>query len=162
MHSMSGSSIVGKYERELTYRLNAARANSWMVASCKEPFGIPSFSFIRVETLSTTEGTEDSEVEIGFRLRAPLLSMVLLFGQRPKEACAVTRVTHIPVAEPLHLDQHRIIVAVDEQVDDLQPVARCLAFRPQLVTRAAEKGREPGTAGDRERLVVHETDHQDF
>ena len=46
MHSISGSSTVGKYDRELTYRLKPARAKSCTVASCREPFGMPSLSFM--------------------------------------------------------------------------------------------------------------------
>ena len=39
--------------------LKPARANSWTVASCSEPFGMPSFSFI-VSPLITKD-TEDTK-----------------------------------------------------------------------------------------------------
>src|SRR5262245_13170464 len=99
MHSNSSSSTVGKYDRELTYTLNPARANSWTVASCNDPLGIPSFSFI------------------GLR-------------QRPKEARALARVTDVAVAKALHLYQHGILIAVDEQRFHLETIPGGLALRP--------------------------------
>ena len=51
MYLMWGSWMAGKYERELTYRLNPAREKSWIVASCREPLGMPSLSFIAIQTL---------------------------------------------------------------------------------------------------------------
>ena len=43
MHSISGSSITGKYERLLVVMLKPARRNSSMVALSRLPLGIPSF-----------------------------------------------------------------------------------------------------------------------
>src|SRR6202023_815953 len=98
MQSISGSSMPGKYDRELTYRLKPARANSWIVASWSEPFGMPSLSFIS-----------------------------FVGCQRSEKARSLAGVTHIPISQPLHLHQHRVVVAVDEDVDYLEPVARGLA-----------------------------------
>src|ERR1051326_2974908 len=46
MHSISGSSIAGKYERELVVILKPARRNRSMVAFSRLPLGMPSLSFI--------------------------------------------------------------------------------------------------------------------
>ncbi len=47
-------------------------------------------------------------------------------------------------------------------LDDAQTVARRFTFRPQLVAGAAEERRVPGRTRPRERLFVHESDHQHF
>src|SRR5436190_23270199 len=110
--------------------LKPARANSWIVASCSEPLGMPSLS-----------------------IRATLVRL-------PEKARPLPRVADIAVAEPGDLEEHRVLVAVDEQRGHLQPVPRRLPLGPQRVARAAEEGREPGRARALQRLVVHEPDHQ--
>ena len=110
--------------------LKPARANSWTVASCSEPFGMPSFSFMRCIQRS--------------------------------EAGAGAGVADVAVAQPLDLEQHRVVVAVHQQLDDLELVAGGFALHPQLVAGAAEEGGVAGAARFRERHVVHEADHQDF
>ncbi len=72
------------------------------------------------------------------------------------------RMADIAVAEPLDLHQHRVVVAIDEDVDDLELVARGLALRPQGVARAAEERGVAGALRVGERLLVHEADHQHF
>src|SRR6478672_12355131 len=124
--------------------LKPARANSWTVASCSEPFGMPSLSFIASPLIQRF-----------------LSSASLLLIQR-SEAGPGSRMAHVAIAKALHLQQHGIVVAVDEHVDDLELVARGLALHPQLVARAAEEGGEAGAARFRERDVVHEADHQDL
>src|SRR5713101_7701729 len=47
IHSISGSSIAGKYERELVVIWKPARRNNSTVAFSRLPLGIPNFSFIR-------------------------------------------------------------------------------------------------------------------
>ena len=66
------------------------------------------------------------------------------------------------VAEPRDLEEHRVLVAIDEQLGHLQPVPRRLPLRPQRVARPAEERREPRRLRALERLVVHEPDHQHF
>ena len=63
---------------------------------------------------------------------------------RPEKTGALAGVADVAVAQPLHLHQHRVVVAVDEHLDDLEPVARGLALHPELVARAAEEGGEAG------------------
>src|SRR4051794_22123100 len=117
--------------------LNPARANSWIVASCSEPFGIPSLSL-------ATSG--------------PRLCRVA--RQLSVEAGPLAGVAHVPVTQPLHLQQHGIVVAIDQRRGDLETVAGGLALGPQLAARAAEKRREPGLERERQGILVHEPDHQ--
>src|SRR3989338_6191338 len=119
------------------YTLKPARAKSWTVASCSEPLGMPSLSFI-------------------------IKALRSLVGQLSEEARSLARMAHVAVALPDDLHQHRVVVAIDEDVDDLEPVARCFALHPQRVARAAEEGGEAGASRQRERLFIHETDHQDL
>src|SRR5262245_42947106 len=122
MHSISGSSIVGKYERELTYTLNPARPNNCTVESWREPFGMPSLSFI-VSFLAAGPHPRRELTPIprlGMAAGASLHHLV--------EARALAGVAHVAVAEPLHLDQHRIVVAIGQHLHDLQPVAGCFAL----------------------------------
>src|SRR6266566_3705672 len=44
MHSISGSSMLGKYDRLLVVMTKPARRNRSMVAFSRLPFGMPSFS----------------------------------------------------------------------------------------------------------------------
>src|SRR6266498_2984681 len=121
--------------------LKPARANSWIVASCKEPFGMPSFSFI---------------------VYSPQRIVSFVVIQPAKKARTLTRVADVAVAQPLHFQQHRVIVAVDEDPGDGELVAGGFALRPEGVAAAAEEGGEASAPRFRERRFVHEADHQDF
>src|SRR5690242_2543087 len=66
----------------------------------------------------------------------------------------------VAVAEPLHLQQHRIVVAVDEYLLNREAVSRCLSLHPERLARAAEEGGEPAFFGGFERRFVHEAHHQ--
>src|SRR5689334_19143949 len=129
--------------------LKPARANSWIVASWSEPFGMPSFSVI-------------AEFHRSARRAKNGLSSALVVDQRSRETAARSGMADVAVAVPLHLEQHRIVVAVDEKGDDLERVARRLAFRPERLPRAAEEGGQAGAARRGERRLVHEADHQHF
>ena len=102
--------------------LKPARANSWIVASCSDPFGMPSLmSDVMCRSLSGSRRT------------------------LAEEARPLAGVADVAVAEPRHLQQHRVLVAVDEQLaSTLQPVAGRLPLGPQRVARAAEERREAG------------------
>src|SRR5579872_424959 len=112
--------------------LNPARANSWTVASCSEPLGMPS--------LSAISSVRQSSIEAG----------------------ALAGVADVAVPEPPDLEKHGVVVAVDEDVDDREPVAGRLAFHPQRLTRAAEERGEAAAPRFGEGDVVHEADHQHF
>src|SRR5438105_7113009 len=64
------------------------------------------------------------------------------------------------VAELLDLEQHDVVVAVQAQLMHLLDVARLLALVPQAVARAAEVHRLAELCRARERLPVHEGEHQ--
>ena len=108
--------------------------------------------FHSVKTLNTTRTP-------GKRIST---SVHLVLNEHVEEACALARMTDVAVAEPLDLDEHRVVVAIDQHLDDLEPVAGRLALGPQLVARPAEEGGEAGRLRERERLFVHEADHQDL
>src|SRR4051812_34723429 len=141
--------------------LNPARANSWTVASCSEPFGIPSLSFM-LFTSGSGSGLQPLSGSGG-----PLPDRLGVWSltarvQLSKKTRALAGMTHVPVAEPLHPREHGVVVAIHEQRRDLQPIAGGLALGPQRVPGAAEEGGEAGAARDRERLFVHEADHEDL
>src|SRR5438093_10213973 len=115
--------------------LKPARAKSCTVASCSEPFGIPSLSFIS-----------------GLAFRELI--------RPPEKAGPLARVTDVAAAKALHADEHRVLVAIDQEVADREPVAGRLALRPQLVARAAEERHIAGLTRDVPGLLVHEPDHQ--
>src|SRR5829696_8906343 len=102
--------------------LKPARANSCTVASCSEPFGMPS------------------------------LSNCATLVRLPEKTRPLAGVADVAIAEPRHLEQHRIVIAIDQHVGDLQPVPRRLSLGPQRVARAAEEGRKPGLAGPPQRF----------
>src|SRR5689334_16354415 len=77
-------------------------------------------------------------------------------SQFPVKTRPLPRVADDAVAECLDLQQHRVVVAVDQDLLDGKAVARRLALRPQLPARAAEERREPRVARLLQRLVVHE------
>src|SRR4051812_29284024 len=116
-----------------------------MVASCKDPLGMPSFSVLDMSfLLSTRSHRREREGEIRKKTR-PL-----------------TRVADIAVAESRDQQQKRVVVTVDQDAINLQAVAGRLTLGPQLIARAAEERRKPGIDGAIERVLVHEADHQYF
>src|SRR5829696_4365420 len=154
--------------------LNPARAKRCTVASCSEPFGMPSLSVIVVDSTRRRpthkpQGSQGlissdcvcSALSVATRVRHTY-SAAFRFIERAVETGALAGVADVAVAEPLHFQQHRIVVAVDEDVDDLELVAGGLALHPQLVARAAEEGGVAGAPRFRERDVVHEAHHQHF
>src|SRR5919109_4334907 len=100
--------------------LKPARAKRCTVASCSEPFGMPSFSFIS---------------GLASALREPV--------GVPEKAGPLARVAHVPAAEAFDADEHRVLVAIDQEVPDGEPVARGLALGPERVARAAEERHVP-------------------
>ena len=68
----------------------------------------------------------------------------------------------LPSPCALGLDEHRVLVAVDEHVAHREPVAGGLALGPQRVARAAEERDVAGAPRDVPGLLVHEADHQHF
>src|SRR3954447_15720319 len=99
--------------------LNPARPNSWMVASCSEPFGMPSLSFIVCLPRACSAVPVARVCVTRSCLRDPS-------GCRLDETGPLAGVADIAVAEALHLQQHGVVVAIGEQLGDLQAVARCL------------------------------------
>src|SRR5438045_1941589 len=102
-----------------------------MVASCNEPLGIPSFNFIK------TQRTQRPPT-------APTQRTQRKTSQRARETRPCARVTHVAFPETLHFDQHRVFVAVDEDLGHFEFVAGGLAFHPQRAAAAAEERRVPG------------------
>src|SRR6188472_2993469 len=96
--------------------LKPARPNRCTVASCSEPLGMPSL-----------------------RVRAIVLLTFALGGAARRdlseEAGSLAGVADVAVPEPRHLQQHRVLVAIDQQVGHLQAVSRGLPLRPELVAR---------------------------
>src|ERR1700733_8681081 len=95
-----------------------ARSNSAMVASCRLPLGMPSFSLLAM---------------LGLRLRCP--------GQRDglRKAANCPLVADQPVAFDDYPKHDCILVAVGSSGHDAQPVSAGLSFHPQLLSRAAPK-----------------------
>ena len=60
-----------------------------------------------------------------------------------------------------HAHEHRVIVTVVRDLDDVHRVARRLTLLPQLLARAREEVDESARTRERERLVVHPAQHQD-
>ena len=76
--------MVGKYDRELIYTLNPARAKSCTVAFSNEPLGMPSLSFIK----ALTEDAKVAENAEGAALRrypAPSASSASSVSARKKQ-----------------------------------------------------------------------------
>ena len=61
---------------------------------------------------------------------------------------------HVAVAEPLHLDQYRVLVAVHEKLGDLEAVAGRFTLHPQRIARAAEERRKACGPRPLERLFM--------
>src|SRR5688572_3806662 len=130
-----------------------ARANSCTVASWSEPFGMPSFSVMAKPSRRRKISPSPCPGSRARRGRS---------FKRARKTGPFARMAHIPVTEPPDLDEHRVVVAIDAELDDREPVARGLALDPQRVARAAEKGGEAGAPGQLQRLLVHEADHEDL
>ena len=58
--------------------------------------------------------------------------------------------------------QQRVPVAIDAHLAQQQLLAAGLALDPELFARAAVESDEAGLLRHRERLAVHEAEHQDF
>src|SRR5688500_12445241 len=67
---------------------------------------------------------------------------------------------HVAIAQTLDLHQHRVVVAIHEDLLNRELVARRLPLHPERLPRAAVKSRESARLGLRQRHVVHEADHQ--
>ena len=100
--------------------LNPARANSWIGRVLQRALG-------------------DAEFEL-HGIVTPFRAL--------KEAGALAGVADVAVAEPLGLHEHRVVVAVDQDVAHREPVARRLALGPERVARAAEERDVAGAARD--------------
>src|SRR5687768_15195934 len=100
-----------------------ARAKSCTVASWREPLGMPS----RRVAIFRPKFT---------RTQVHWFTLV----QRPEEARALARVAHVAIAQRARAHEQRVVVAIHEQADHLEPVARGLALGPQRVARPAEEG----------------------
>jgi hypothetical protein len=70
--------------------------------------------------------------------------------------------TNIPIAFSIDFHQHRVIVAVDENLANFETVAGRFAFGPQRVARAAEERDVAALTRDLPRAIVHEADHEHF
>src|SRR5258708_1113470 len=112
MHSISTSSICGKYERPLAKMRQPARSNSATVASSRLPLGIA-------------------------RLSLGMIHPLVCQRDRLRKAAHRALVAHQSVALDLDAKQQRIVVAVGRRGDDAQAVAARLALHPELVTGAA-------------------------
>src|SRR5437879_1948164 len=63
-------------------------------------------------------------------------------------------------ADLMYLEQHRVGVAVEEDLPDFLDVARFLALAPQALPAAAKVDGPAGTHGLLERFLVHPRQHQ--
>src|ERR1017187_1824375 len=111
-----------------------------MVASCKLPFGIPSFNFVVISypfchstPRAKSKGEESAFYSLSFRSEAEESASVFLLPYRNRlgEAAHRALVAHQAVAFHFHLEQQRVVVAVGRSADDPQPVAAGLALHPQ-------------------------------
>src|SRR5215208_3740586 len=100
--------------------LKPARANSWTVASCSEPFGMPSLSFMVLPPIQHKGHEGHQEKYPTISTFVAIASFVLI--QRSKTR-PCTGVAHVAVAQPLYFHQHGVVVAIDEDLDDLEFVA---------------------------------------
>src|ERR1051326_5665269 len=83
-------------------------------------------------------------------------------GLQQAEAAARSGVADVAVAEAPLLQQHRVLVTIDEDRRNLEPVAGRFSLRPQLIPRARKERRETALARPPQRILVHEADHQHF
>ena len=81
---------------------------------------------------------------------------------RRVEASAFAGMADVAIAEALHFQEQRVIVAISEHLKHLKLVAGGLALHPQLVAGAAEEGGKAGLLGEGQRFFVHEADHEHF
>src|SRR5579872_3121893 len=144
MHSISSSSMEGKYERELTVISYPARRNSPTEASCRLPLGNPNFStfisdspiFVGVAGLlqraHRPEGWHGVELLLGRRVfRAIDPSRIELARQDnflslrsdlTEEARAIAHVAAAGAGQ-VSPDQQSVLVAVDAHLFHNQPVS---------------------------------------
>jgi hypothetical protein len=80
----------------------------------------------------------------------------------PEKAAPFARVADVPIALPLGFHQHRVIVAVDEQIPYGEAVAGGFPLGPESVTRAAEERHVARSPRDIPGLLVHEAHHEHF
>ena len=78
-----------------------------------------------------------------------------------EEAAAVAFVAN-GAAVKFHAHEQRVAVAIHAQFAQHQLLAAGFALGPQLLARAAVKRDEAGLLRERQRLAVHESQHQDF
>jgi hypothetical protein len=77
-----------------------------------------------------------------------------------KKQSAVPVWQTLPSPEPLDLHQHRVLVAIHEDVDDLELVARGLALHPHVLRERLKNVAKPLRRVSAQRDLVHEADHQ--
>ena len=70
--------------------------------------------------------------------------------------------TYSAVAQPYDPQQHGVIVAVDENPSDCQPIPRRFALHPERASRTAEEGGVARSPRLVEGGLVHEAHHQDL
>src|SRR5262249_32217472 len=80
--------------------------------------------------------------------------------QLTEKTRSVAGVTHVSVTQTLHLDQHCIVVAVDQTRRNRETISRCLPLHPELAARATEERRIPSPFGLIQCLLVHESNHE--
>src|SRR5207248_11035705 len=132
MHSISGSSIAGKYERLLVVIWNPARRNNSTVAFSRLPFGIPNFNFM-----------ESVPVDRGRIVRALFAHLPVAIFETAEKAALIAFMAH-PRSQRFHFDQHGVRVAVSRDFLHQQSMSRALALEPQFVARPAVERRKAG------------------
>src|SRR6266567_8151060 len=136
MHSISSSSMTGKYERGFTVISYPARRKSWSEASSRLPLGSPNFNFMSVflsfATCHSSLVTGHCFVDLGGVELAVENGLLALRGDLAKEAGLVTKVA-APWAVEVRLDQERVLVAVHADLAYAQPMPGGLALGPELL-----------------------------
>src|SRR4051812_12383736 len=96
----------------------------------------------------------------GLRVEDALRDHLQFVAFELTEEAALVALVARGAADLLHLEQHGVGVAVDEDALHLLEVAALLALAPQLVAAAAEVDRAVGAHGLLERFAVHPREHQ--
>src|SRR5262245_57211263 len=78
------------------------------------------------------------------------------------ETGALSGVAHVAVPQAFHLQQHGVIVAVDEDALHGETVAGGFALHPQRIACATEERRITGLLRALPGFLVHEAHHQHF